>query len=620
MKIDLKAAAPKTENPPDRPDTLAGTPPSTRTATTRSTVPGLFALPPRTVPAKRRHSTGPEDGARPAPPEREGKPDEISPRELKRLLDGETGGPRTADGRLDLAAALEQAGYEKRLTGGAFDGNGGLSLSKASVKDVEFERCTFNWDALADADFSDCRWKHCKFDHASFGEARLDRCTFENSSLRNTMFVGAKLADVDFRECREIVDGSFEDATIADSTFDGCTLRGTHFLNSSISNSRIVRSNVKNAFLDGAAGRFDLDGETANTAGTTKPAVATLVSPGSRGVSVPRVGAKLQDVADVLTLRVAMQSPAQSKDALNAEVERLLGQVRRDDASGKSIAQQLLTLADEAAERNGDENPAINAIVAKARTLVGQSDAVVLPGGEDVPPELYGEPEGEHTNWGGDYRRSIMELALIRESLKKGVPLMAICRGFQMTSVYFGATLLQHIGDDQKGVRRLPATGRRDGIEGLYRGALKNLQTAVYHHQAVPEHQERLRYIEPAIIRNDWIMAVEPIYSGAAPIIGVQFHPEFLDSANATGTELSDAKLAQLSQSARTPGDHDPGLRNPADIVESGIIRYMSPNNDELWKILSTAADTYRKKKAVIGALSRRHHPAPAETASTHEA
>ena len=516
--------------------------------------------------------------------------------EVERILGRQAHGPRTDDGRFDFATALAQAGYARKLSGIALSDSGLLSLKTANVHGIDFENCTFGWNALSDAHFSQCSWKNCTFDNACFGQATLRQCLFDKCGFGNAMFVGTHLDGVVFDEGK-FSDCSFEDATIANSKFKTCNLSGTHFLNGSISGSQIITSNIKDTFLAGTTGiGFDIDNETEGTAGTTRAAVTTLVSPGSRGVSVPRVGSKLDHVAQVTALRVAMQSPKQAKEQINAEVERLLGRVRYDQTATMSVAQQLMALADE----DPEANPGISQIVAKARAMVGQTDAVVLPGGEDVPPSLYGASAGEHTDWGGDYRRSIIELALIREALKKGLPLMAICRGFQMTNVYFGATLLQHIGDEQKGVRRLPAAEKRNGSTGIYGDALKDLQTAVYHHQAVPDHHESLRYIEPSVVRNNWVMAVEPIYSGAAPIIGAQFHPEFFDSVKAAGLELSDKRLIELSQKARTPGNADSGLRDPADLVNSGIIHYMSPNNDKLWKVLSDAANTYRNKKRVV--------------------
>lgn len=504
--------------------------------------------------------------------------------------------PNFDDGSFDLATALAQAGYANKLSGVTFSDSGVFFPKNASVNGVDFEHCTFVGNALSDVRFSKCGWKNCIFDNVCFGQAKLSHCLFEKSHFVNAMFVGTSLDNVVFDE-GELFHCSFEDATIANAKFKTCTLHGTHFLNASISNSHIGTSNIKDAFFAGTTGsRFDMDSETERTAGTTRAAVTTLVSPGTWGVSVPRVGAKLDTVAQVTPLRVAMQSSKQSKEQINAEVQRLLGRVCRDETATLSVAQQVMTLADE----DPAANPGISAIVAKARAMVGQTDAVVLPGGEDVPPSLYGASAGEHTDWGGDYRRSIMELALIREAFKRGLPLMAICRGFQMTNVYFGASLLQHVGDEQRGLRRMPAEGRRDGSAGLYGDALKDLQTAVYHHQAVPSDQESLRYIEPSVIRNNWVMAVEPIHSGAAPIIGVQFHPEFFDSAKAAGLKLSDEQLVKLSQTARASGKTDSGLRDPRDLVDSGVIHYMSPNNDKLWRVLSDAANTYRNKKTAV--------------------
>lgn len=74
-------------------------------------------------------------------------------------------------------------------------------------------------------------------------------------------------------------------------------------------------------------------------------------------------------------------------------------------------------------------------------------DGVLIPGGTDVDPARYGEqPLPELLT--PDAGRDDLEIALVRAALERDLPLLAICRGFQVLNVACGGRLLQHIPDD----------------------------------------------------------------------------------------------------------------------------------------------------------------------------
>ena len=76
--------------------------------------------------------------------------------------------------------------------------------------------------------------------------------------------------------------------------------------------------------------------------------------------------------------------------------------------------------------------------------LLDRLDGVVLSGGVDVDPSLYGQ--APHPRLGRvNRRRDDFELALTREALRRDVPILAICRGQQVLNVATGGTLLQDI-------------------------------------------------------------------------------------------------------------------------------------------------------------------------------
>ena len=75
--------------------------------------------------------------------------------------------------------------------------------------------------------------------------------------------------------------------------------------------------------------------------------------------------------------------------------------------------------------------------------VAARVDALVLTGGTDVDPALYGEEP--HPSVRVDRARDDRELALLAAALERGLPVLAICRGLQLLNVHLGGTLHQHL-------------------------------------------------------------------------------------------------------------------------------------------------------------------------------
>ena len=90
---------------------------------------------------------------------------------------------------------------------------------------------------------------------------------------------------------------------------------------------------------------------------------------------------------------------------------------------------------------DGKRNPyrrALNAVdvqpVKSAATLAGL-DGLLLAGGPDVDPALFGAPRDPKTG-DPDRERDNLETALLREALDRDLPVLAICRGLQLLNVH----------------------------------------------------------------------------------------------------------------------------------------------------------------------------------------
>jgi putative glutamine amidotransferase len=73
-------------------------------------------------------------------------------------------------------------------------------------------------------------------------------------------------------------------------------------------------------------------------------------------------------------------------------------------------------------------------------------DGLVVAGGEDVAPELYGHDRHPRTGMRHD-RRDAAELGVLRGAIDRDMPVLGICRGIQLLNVARGGTLVQHLED-----------------------------------------------------------------------------------------------------------------------------------------------------------------------------
>jgi len=94
-------------------------------------------------------------------------------------------------------------------------------------------------------------------------------------------------------------------------------------------------------------------------------------------------------------------------------------------------------------ERSGAQ-PRVLDVSESPRTLLQTIDGVLLTGGGDVDPALYGEARHE-TVEDAEPGRDEFEIDLARRAMERDLPVLAICRGAQVLNVAAGGTLVQDI-------------------------------------------------------------------------------------------------------------------------------------------------------------------------------
>jgi putative glutamine amidotransferase len=156
--------------------------------------------------------------------------------------------------------------------------------------------------------------------------------------------------------------------------------------------------------------------------------------------------------------------------------------------------------------------------------------ALVLTGGGDVDPALYGETPHE-TVYGIDTHRDRVEIALLRRALEIGLPVLAICRGMQVLNVALGGTLLQHLEGDDGAIHAAWAhsVSARVHTVAFDEGSIARevfgpmLDVNTLHHQAVGRVASTLVCTGRA---PDGI--IESVEIPGEAVWGMQWHPELL--------------------------------------------------------------------------------------------
>ena len=188
---------------------------------------------------------------------------------------------------------------------------------------------------------------------------------------------------------------------------------------------------------------------------------------------------------------------------------------------------------------------------------------LVIGGGADVDPELYGQdptpilpdakPPGESwprylldlvlfpLTWqlrklsgkfahaGGDPARDALETRLLADALARGLPVLGICRGQQLLNVHFGGSLHQDLRGfyvEDRETRTILPRKRVRTEPGTRLRRLLGPETRVnaLHRQGVDDLGDGVRVA--ARDRNGIVQAVE--HASRPFVLGVQWHPEYL--------------------------------------------------------------------------------------------
>lgn len=171
-----------------------------------------------------------------------------------------------------------------------------------------------------------------------------------------------------------------------------------------------------------------------------------------------------------------------------------------------------------------------------AAEIIRHAGGLVLSGGGDLDPALYGEPMHARTH-PPHPARDATELALIAAARENRVPVLAICRGIQALNVALGGTLVQDIPSQVEGgldhyteQQRAARTHEISVVPGSrLAGALGTTRISVnsLHHQSVAR-------VAPGLVTT--AQSPDGVIEGLETtddwwVLAVQWHPEEMSTA-----------------------------------------------------------------------------------------
>lgn len=152
-------------------------------------------------------------------------------------------------------------------------------------------------------------------------------------------------------------------------------------------------------------------------------------------------------------------------------------------------------------------------------------DALLLSGGDDVHPKYFGE-EILNDTVNIDSPRDEYEMRLIPEFLKRGKPIMCICRGIQILNIQMGGDIYQDLLEQRgfvHGNGKIRHEVYAEPGSVLHELFGEKFRTNSTHHQAVRKLAPGFR-----VTARSTEGVVEAIEHESLPIMGFQFHPERL--------------------------------------------------------------------------------------------
>lgn len=191
-------------------------------------------------------------------------------------------------------------------------------------------------------------------------------------------------------------------------------------------------------------------------------------------------------------------------------------------------------------------------VVEPGQPIPADVDGLCLSGGADIAPARYGESDPNGLAKDVDLQRDELEFDAIKAALRRDIPVLGICRGFQLVNVALGGSLVldvpNHEPDDLDAVRLHRAVAIDPTSKLAAASGSRPLDVNSRHHQGVTA-KELAPSLRATASVGDLIEAFES--DEHRWVVGVQWHPERIGRDTGMSPEVEGVFDAFVREAAR---------------------------------------------------------------------
>ena len=177
-------------------------------------------------------------------------------------------------------------------------------------------------------------------------------------------------------------------------------------------------------------------------------------------------------------------------------------------------------------------------------------DGLVISGGPDLDPALYGEASRGARD--PDPGRDRLDADALRAAEERSLPVLGVCRGMQAINVLAGGSLQQHVEGHEGPPYPDPAALQHpiDVVAGTrlasILGGAEAMVVNSYHHQAITADRLASSLIATAGAPHDGAYLIEALEARDPDrwLVGIQCHPERTESSSPVLERLWNAFVA----------------------------------------------------------------------------
>lgn len=193
-------------------------------------------------------------------------------------------------------------------------------------------------------------------------------------------------------------------------------------------------------------------------------------------------------------------------------------------------------------------------LVREPDDVLDRVDGLILAGGADIDPSMYGAQPHQETRETVP-ARDRAEIALTRRAVERDIPVLGICRGMQLINVALGGTLHQHVPDvvgNHEHRRRLGTFDGSDHQVRLKPGSLAARASGQELHDTKSHHHQSVARLGEGLVITGVSALDELPEAIEAPerrfVLGVQWHPEADPDSQVIGALVQAAQAYREAQ------------------------------------------------------------------------